>query len=44
MKLTINEATIYLVFVILQQNGRPNATVDDAVFALENALRELADD
>ena len=44
MKLTIDEGTIYLVFVLLKQNGRPNVTIDDAVLALENALIELTDD
>ena len=44
MDLTINEATLFLVLVILRQNGKPDATMNDATSALRKALEELADD
>ena len=39
--LQVNEATILLVHTILRKNGKPDATVDDAVSAVKEALGAL---
>ena len=41
--LQVNEATILLVHTILRNNGKPDATVDDAVGAVKKALEGLTE-
>lgn len=40
--LQVNEATVLLVHTILRKNGNPDATVQDAVSAVMEALGELS--
>lgn len=39
--LEINEATILLVRAVLRDNGKTDATVEDAVIAIESAVKGL---
>ena len=44
LTIEITEAHLVLIWVILRQNGKPNATIDDAGKAMMKAVKEMQSD